>query len=378
MAVRIHYHICGHKHHVNAGAATFSALGGPRQLRQRGAMATVAASTVTPLAVARPRAIALWLLGVAALVFVMVVVGGITRLTESGLSITRWDVVSGTLPPIGDAQWAAQFDAYKASSQYKLMNNGMTLAEFQAIFFWEYVHRLLGRVIGLAYALPFLWFWTRKAIPDGYKGRLLALMALGALQGTIGWWMVSSGLVGRTEVAHERLAVHLVTALTIMAGCIWTALDLLQTEKSATPRPRRWVVPFAALLLIQIVWGAFVAGMRAGHAANTWPLMFGRLLPFDVIGSAADLINDPVTVHLIHRTLAYLVAIAALVIATRLWAAGAGWRALALGGTVVAQFALGVATVLSGVAIPLGVAHQAMGALLVAATVTAAHWSVQR
>jgi cytochrome c oxidase assembly protein subunit 15 len=341
-------------------------------------MATIAASAPLPRAAARPHAIAVWLLCVAALVFAMVVVGGITRLTESGLSITRWDVVSGTLPPIGDAAWQAQFEAYKASSQYQLMNRGMTLAEFQGIFFWEYVHRLLGRLIGLAYALPLLWFWTRRAIPEGYKPRLLALLMLGALQGTIGWWMVSSGLVGRTEVAHERLAVHLFTALTIMAGCIWTALDLLQTERPATPHPRRWVIPFAVLLAVQIIWGAFVAGMRAGHASDTWPLMFGRLVPEGLVATAGDLINAAVTVHFLHRSLAYVVAASALYIALRLWRAGAGVRALALGGAVLAQFALGVATVLSGVAIPLGVAHQATGALLVAATVWAAHWAVQR
>lgn len=341
-------------------------------------MATIAASASLPSAVARPRAIALWLLGVAALVFAMVVVGGITRLTESGLSITRWDVVSGTLPPIGEAAWQAQFEAYQASSQYELMNRGMTMAEFQGIFFWEYVHRLLGRVIGLAYALPLLWFWTKRAIPEGYKPRLLALLMLGALQGTIGWWMVSSGLVGRTEVAHERLAVHLFTALTIMAGCIWTALDLLQTETPKAPRPRRWVIPFAILLAVQIIWGAFVAGMRAGHASDTWPLMFGRLVPEGLVTTAGDLINAPATVHFLHRSLAYIVAASALYIALRLWRAGAGVRALALGGAVLAQFALGVATVLSGVAIPLGVAHQATGAVLVAATVWAAHWAVQR
>lgn len=341
-------------------------------------MATLAASAPLPRAVARPRAIAAWLLAVAALVFAMVVVGGITRLTESGLSITRWDVVSGTLPPIGDAEWAAQFQAYQASSQYRLMNRGMTMAEFQGIFFWEYVHRLLGRLIGLAYALPLLWFWTKRAIPEGYKPRLLALLMLGALQGTIGWWMVSSGLVGRTEVAHERLAVHLFTALTIMAGCIWTALDLLQTETPTAPRPRRWVIPFAILLAVQIIWGAFVAGMRAGHASDTWPLMFGRLVPEGLVTTAGDLINAAVTVHFLHRSLAYVVAASALLIALRLWRAGAGVRAIALGGAVVAQFGLGVATVLSGVAIPLGVAHQAVGALLVAATVWAAHWAVQR
>lgn len=345
-------------------------------------MATFAAATSTPAsalrAFARPRAVAAWLLGVAVLVFAMVVVGGITRLTESGLSITRWDVVSGTLPPMGDAAWAAQFEAYQASSQYQLMNRGMTMAEFKGIFFWEYVHRLLGRVIGLAYALPLLWFWVRGSIPAGYKPRLFALLMLGALQGTIGWWMVSSGLVGRTEVAHERLAVHLVTALTIMAGCIWTALDLQRDGAAATARPRAWVVPFAVLLLVQIVWGAFVAGMRAGHASDTWPLMFGRLVPEGLVTAAADLINAPVTVHFLHRSLAYVVAASALLIALRLWRAGAGVRAMALGGAVAAQFGLGVATVLSGVAIPLGVAHQGVGALLVAATVWAAHWATQR
>jgi cytochrome c oxidase assembly protein subunit 15 len=190
--------------------------------------------------------------------------------------------------------------------------------------------------------------------------------------------MVSSGLVGRTEVAHERLAVHLLTALTIMAGCIWTALDLLQTDKPIALRPRRWVIPFTILLAIQIIWGAFVAGMRAGHASDTWPLMFGRLVPEGLVTTAGDLINAPITVHFLHRSLAYAVAASALFIALRLWRAGAGVRALALGGAVLAQFALGVATVLSGVAIPLGVAHQATGALLVAATVWAAHWAVQR
>jgi cytochrome c oxidase assembly protein subunit 15 len=342
-------------------------------------MASLAASsTPAPVASARPRAIAAWLFGVAALVFIMVVVGGITRLTESGLSITRWDVVSGTLPPLNEAEWAVQFEAYKQSSQYQMMNAGMSLSAFKGIFFWEYVHRLLGRLIGLAYALPFLWFWTRKAIPAGYKPRLMALLALGALQGTIGWWMVSSGLVGRTEVAHERLAVHLSVALTIMAGCIWTALDLLRTEAPAQARPRRWVVPFALLLAVQIVWGAFVAGMRAGHVSDSWPKIAGQWVPVGVFESAGDLINSPLTVHFLHRTLAIVVALAALHIAAKLWKAGAGVRALALGGAVLAQFVLGVATVLSGVALPLGVAHQGVGALLVAATVWAAHWAVQR
>jgi cytochrome c oxidase assembly protein subunit 15 len=304
----------------------------------------------------------------------MVVVGGITRLTESGLSIVRWDVVSGTLPPLTDAAWQAEFTAYQQSSQYQLMNSGMSLAAFKGIFFWEYVHRLLGRVIGLAFALPLAWFWLRGRIPAGYKPRLLALLALGALQGTIGWWMVSSGLVGRTEVAHTRLAVHLTTALTIMAGLIWTALDLTNPKST---RPQRWVVPFAALLAVQIVWGAFTAGLRAGHASNTWPQMAGALIPDGLSLSLAGLTADPFTVHFIHRTLALAVAAAALTVAWRLWASGLRAPAAALAAAVSAQFALGVATVLSGVALPLGVAHQGMGALLVAAAVWAAHTSRQ-
>lgn len=337
-------------------------------------MASLAVA-VSPVAErARPRAVAAWLLAVAGLVFAMVVVGGITRLTESGLSITRWDVVSGTLPPLTDAEWQRQFDLYRQSSQYQLANQGMSLAAFKGIFFWEYVHRLLGRVIGLAFALPLVVFWLRGAIPAGYKPRLLALLALGGMQGAIGWWMVSSGLVGRTEVAHERLAVHLVTALTIMAGCLWTALDLRRDGRVGAKPPlwRGWVVPFAAMLLVQIVWGAFTAGLRAGHASDSWPLMAGQLVP-DGLAGGGGLIDDPFTVQWLHRSLAVLVALFALHIAAKLYRQGAGAPALALGVAVVLQFVLGVATVVSGVAIPLGVAHQAVGAGLVAASVWSAH-----
>lgn len=341
-------------------------------------MATLAVAVPPAADRARPRAVVAWLLAVAGLVFAMVVVGGITRLTESGLSITRWDVVAGTLPPLTDAEWQRQFDLYRQSSQYRLMNQGMSLAAFKGIFFWEYVHRLLGRVIGLAFALPLAWFWLRGALPAGYKPRMLALLALGACQGAIGWWMVSSGLVGRTEVAHERLAVHLVTALTIMAGCIWTALDLRQEgRRGAGPRLwQGWVVPFALMLLVQIVWGAFTAGLRAGHASDSWPLMAGQLFP-DGLSGGAGLIDDPFTVQWLHRSFAVLVALFALHIAAKLYRQGGWLPALALGVAVVLQFALGVATVVSGVAIPLGVAHQAMGACLVAATVWAAHRAVK-
>lgn len=339
-------------------------------------MATLAASLPRSDAHdARPRAIALWLLGIAGLVFAMVVVGGITRLTESGLSITRWDVVSGTLPPLSDAAWQQQFALYQQSSQYQLMNRGMSLADFKGIFFWEYVHRLLGRLIGLAFALPLAWFWLRRQIPAGYKPRLLALFALGGLQGAIGWWMVASGLVDRTEVAPERLAVHLSNALIIMAGCVWTALDLIDGDTPRQDRPRGWVWPVTALLSVQIVWGAFTAGLRAGHAADTWPLMLGALVPPGILNNMRDAIADPVSVQFLHRSLAWAVAAAILLAAVQLWRAGAGVRALALGGLVLVQFALGVLVIINHVPIPLGVAHQGVAALLVAATVWAAHWS---
>jgi cytochrome c oxidase assembly protein subunit 15 len=328
---------------------------------------------------ARPEAISAWLFAVAGLVFLMVVVGGITRLTESGLSIVRWDVVSGTLPPLTDTAWQAEFQAYQSSSQYQLMNRGMSLAEFKQIFFWEYVHRLLGRLIGFAFALPLALFWLRGQIPAGYKPRLLALLALGGLQGAIGWWMVSSGLVGRTEVAPTRLAVHLTTALAIMAGCLWTALDLRRTSHNTAPAgPARWLVPlFALLLAVQIIWGAFTAGLRAGHASDTWPLMAGALVPAGLAHDLSGWVDDPFTVHFLHRSLAVVVLAATLVFVRHLWAIGARQPAQALALAITAQFALGVLTVLNGVPISLGVAHQACGALLVAATAWGAHRSLK-
>ena len=292
-------------------------------------MASLASIPLIPVpdagAAARPRAIAAWLLAVAALVFVMVVVGGITRLTESGLSITRWDVVSGTLPPIGDAAWAAQFEAYKASSQYQLMNRGMTLAEFKGIFFWEYVHRLLGRVIGLAFALPFAWFTIRRAIPAGYGWRLTALLLLGGLQGFIGWWMVASGLVSVPEVSHLRLAVHLMNALLIFGALIWVALDLLRLARDGASRPARvptlsvWAF---AVLAVQIMFGAYVAGLEAGYAFNSWPLMGDEWFPSGtpmLEPALRNLVDNPIVVQFVHRWLAWgVAAVLALVAATAL------------------------------------------------------------
>ena len=326
---------------------------------------------------ARPRAVARWLFVVAALIVAMVVVGGITRLTESGLSITRWQPISGVVPPLTDAAWQAEFDRYKRIPEYAAFNHDMTLAGFKAIFFWEYLHRLLGRIIGLAFALPLLWFAAKRQIPRGYGPRLALILALGGLQGGIGWWMVASGLSERTDVSHLRLAVHLVTALVILAGLVWTALDLMQLHRDRLATPAR-LAPAAilalALLFVQIVWGAFTAGLDAGYAFASWPLMGDSLFPAGVplTGTLADAVDNPVMVQFIHRWLAFAVAAALFWLSVR--ATRRGSRAgFAVTGLVTLQIFLGVATLLTGVQIAVAVAHQANAALLLIATVAAAH-----
>ncbi len=230
----------------------------------------------------RPNAVANWLLFVACLVFTMVVVGGITRLTESGLSITEWKPVTGALPPIGQAEWLAEFEKYKATPEYNQNNAGMTLAQFQFIYFWEWAHRLLARLVGVAFALPFLWFAVKRAIPKGYYVRLIPLFLLGGLQGVIGWWMVVSGLSERTDVSHFRLATHLLLALFILAALIWTALDLKALAKNASAKSARFTgfsAIIALILFIQLLFGAYVAGLSAGAVSNSWPLMNDQLVP---------------------------------------------------------------------------------------------------
>ena len=328
---------------------------------------------------ARPRAVARWLFVVAALIVAMVVVGGITRLTESGLSITRWQPISGVVPPLTDAAWQAEFDRYKRIPEYAAFNRDMTLAGFKAIFFWEYLHRLLGRVIGLAFALPLIWFALRRRIPAGYGWRLAALLALGGLQGAIGWWMVASGLSVRTDVSHVRLAVHLVTALFILAGIVWTARDLGTLAASPLARPVRLAGGAAAVLLLlfaQITYGAFTAGLDAGYAFASWPLMGDSLFPAGVpmlTPAPANLVDNPIVVQFIHRWLAFAVAAGLLWLAWRARLAGHTRVAAGVAALVTLQIALGIATLLSGVEIVVAVAHQANAALLLITSVVAAH-----
>ncbi len=327
----------------------------------------------------RPRAIANWLAAVAALIVLMVVVGGITRLTESGLSITEWKPVTGILPPLTEAGWLAEFEKYKRIPEYQQLNQGMSLAAFKGIYFWEYVHRLLGRLIGAAFALPLLWFAMRRAIPPGYGWRLTGLLVLGGLQGVIGWWMVSSGLAQRTDVSHFRLAAHLLLALLILALIVWTILDLRALARDAGARPARLTrlgAVTGAILFVQLVFGAFTAGLNAGLVTNEWPLMNGKLFPSEVLAVRPfldALVNDPAMIHWFHRWWAWVAVAALIMLARRAKAAGDRTASIAIHTAFGIQILLGIATVMTGVNIVLGVLHQLVGALLVIATVWGTH-----
>ncbi len=339
-------------------------------------------SSATPMAdpVTRPGAIANWLLIVAVLVFVIVVVGGITRLTESGLSITEWNLVGGVLPPLNAADWAAEYALYQATPEFREINGpaGMDLAAFQLIYFWEWFHRLLGRIVGLAMFVPLAWFAVQRSIPAGYTFRLIALLALVGFQGALGWYMVQSGLADRTDVSHFRLAAHLLTALFLLAGLIWTALDLRRLARTGQDRPARLTplaIGAALLLTSQLLLGAWVAGLDAGQVSNSWPLMNDRLVPDGIDASrgvAFAFTHDPFLIHFIHRWWAWVVVVAMVILARRVKLIDRR-ASVAIHAALGTQILLGIATVMSGVALPLAVLHQAVGALLVAATAWGMH-----
>jgi cytochrome c oxidase assembly protein subunit 15 len=325
-----------------------------------------------------PRALSNLLFLVAAMVFAMVVVGGITRLTESGLSITEWKPISGALPPLTHADWERAFDLYKQTPQYQQVARpaGMTLAGFKIIFFWEWVHRLLGRIIGLIFFLGVGWFAVKRAIPKGFGWRLAALFVLGGAQGAVGWFMVMSGLEGRTEVSPYRLSAHLLFALFLFAALVWTALDL--RDRDARPgRLTRWGAFAIGVLFVQLMLGAWVAGFRAGYVSNTWPDMNGRFVPAGIDwshGVVFAMTHDPFLLHFMHRWWAWVVVAVLILFARKVRKVeGARAASIAIHSAFGTQIVLGILTVLSGIAIWLAVLHQATGALLVAATVWGAH-----
>lgn len=326
------------------------------------------------------RAVVLWLLTMCALLALMIVVGGATRLTDSGLSITEWRPVTGALPPLSDAAWLSEFEKYKTIPEYHQVNLGMSLAEFKKIYWWEWGHRFLGRVIGFVFLVPLAFFALTRRIDRKLGLKLFGLFVLGGLQGALGWWMVSSGLTERVDVSQYRLAAHLGLALLLFAAMVWIALDLSGPPVRGA---RHRLAPFAVALLagvyMQMILGAFVAGLRAGRVYNTWPLMEGRVVPeayFDGPPRFLDLFETAAAAQFNHRLGAYLLFAAAAVMLIAARKSILEKRARMLFAVVLAQATLGVWTVVAGTPLALGLAHQAMALMVLSAALYLVHGSM--
>lgn len=325
------------------------------------------------------KAVAYWLLFVAFTIFAMVVVGGATRLTESGLSMVNWNPVTGTLPPLSEQSWQQEFNDYKTSPEYMLKNAGMSLDDFKGIFYWEWGHRLLGRLIGLIFFIPMVWFWLRGQIPAGYKPRLVTLFILGGSQGLLGWYMVMSGLVDEPAVSHYRLAAHLGLALFLFAVTFWTALSLLNPKPVGISSSLKRILHISMLVLVlQLFMGALVAGLKAGHIFNTWPLMGESFAPDGLMMLEpwwTNFFENAVTTQFDHRIGAYLLT--GLLIAV----AALGQRevpavkkaSIAVLGAVALQMILGIVMLLKHVPVSWGTAHQGVGVILLAALLYLMH-----
>jgi heme a synthase len=330
-----------------------------------------------PTTRSRRRALRVWFWSGAALTFLILVIGGITRLTQSGLSIVDWDPIMGVVPPLNEAQWQDAFDRYRAFPEYQLLRRGMELSEFKFIFFWEYLHRLAARLIGVVFLVPFVYFALRGYLDRRWLGRSLLLFALGGMQGFMGWFMVMSGLVDQPAVSHYRLAAHLVLAFSIFGLATYYALSLREPRGGARlPAAARTAAGWslgvvAALFALQVVWGAFVAGLKAGFMFPTFPLMGGAWIPPGFLMLEPPLVNlieNPITVQWVHRVLGTVLLLAALgayLRARRVREDPASRRfGAALLALVAAQYLLGVLTVVYYVPIALAVGHQAMALVL--------------
>ncbi len=345
------------------------------------------AAPATTVAASRPaRAIAIWLLACCALVAALVVVGGVTRLTHSGLSITEWQPIVGSLPPLSAAEWDAAFAKYQATPEYEQVNKGMALEEFKGIFWWEYVHRLLGRLVGVAFLVPFLWFLARREIPPGYGARLAGIFVLGGMQGALGWYMVQSGLVDDPRVSQFRLTAHLGLAFLIFAAMFWTALSLLMGARAPVRSEherslRRFAFALAGLVFVMILTGGFVAGIRAGFAYNTFPLMNGHVVPPEIMLLSPwwkNFFYNMATVQFDHRAIAWVLAVLVPVLWWRVRRPPAAPERASAGANLLlallgAQIALGILTLINVVPLPLAAAHQAGALLVFAAALNLAH-----
>ncbi|HKJ60946.1 MAG TPA: COX15/CtaA family protein [Hyphomicrobiales bacterium] len=316
-------------------------------------------------------ALRVWLFAVAGLIFAMVIVGGATRLTDSGLSITEWQPLLGAIPPLSEADWLGAFEKYKQIPEYTLVNEGMSLSAFKAIYWWEWAHRFLGRFIGVAFFVPFVLFWLRGAIPAGLMPRLITLFLLGGAQGALGWYMVQSGLVDRIDVSQYRLTAHLGLAVLIFGAILWVAFGL--RDRSHETRAGRGLIAvagiFAVLVYLQILLGGFVAGTDAGLSHNTWPLMDGQIIPNGLLIMKPWYLNpfeNVLTVQFNHRMAAYLIAALAvfnLWLASRSGDGQARRLSLMAAAIVTGQITLGIFALLTQLQIGLALAHQA-GALI--------------
>ena len=324
------------------------------------------------------RVVAAWLFCCAALVFAIVVVGGVTRLTHSGLSIVEWQPLVGTLPPLSEEDWQETFAKYRETPEFKLVNFDMDLGGFKRIFWWEYVHRLLGRLIGAVFLLPFLWFLARGRLERGLAWKLAGVFALGALQGALGWYMVASGLVDNPRVSHFRLTAHLGVALAIFAAQLWIALELLPSPARRAPATRlaRGALGIAALVFLMALSGGFVAGLRAGYAYNTFPLMNGHFVPPEILMLEPwwkNFFYNMATVQFVHRGFFWVLAVLVPLLWWHARATPARTAASALLAAFALQAVLGIATLLLGVPVSLGAAHQGGAVAVLAAALWAAH-----
>ena len=330
------------------------------------------------------RAVRNWLLITTLSILLMIAVGGLTRLTQSGLSIVQWKPIAGALPPLNQGQWEQEFELYKQFPQFKTVNQDMTLGDFKYIYAWEYFHRLLGRLIGLIFAVPLIYFALRRRIKGSLARKLGLALVLGGLQGVVGWFMVKSGLVDRPSVSHYRLATHLGLAMFLMGFIFWIAQDirfpLRRSLYETTPRLYRYLLGFLLLISLQIFYGALTAGLRAGHLYNTVPLMNGMIIPpcLGYIEGIRDLFDNPVTVQFIHRSLGWAVFLSALALvysARKTENLGVRQKLSIhiIGGLPFLQFTLGILTLIHSVPVPLGSLHQIGASLLLLAAVHAVH-----
>lgn len=323
------------------------------------------------------KTIVIWLLSGCLLIFLMVIIGGITRLTNSGLSMVDWNPIMGFIPPLNEVDWNVVFEKYKLYPEYQLVNSHFTLDEFKSIFFWEYFHRLIGRVIGMVFLIPFIYFLIKKMLPKKLLIQCLVLFGLGGLQGFIGWWMVKSGLVKDPDVSHIRLAIHLITAFLTFAYTFWVALDLIYEDKKTLDFKTLRVILYSifGFTILQIIYGAFVAGLNAGFVMNTFPKMGNQWINDSVTALTPTWLNFVEGiggVQFVHRYLAYVVVglIVSFVIKSRRYTLSVRQKKSTnfLLYVVLLQFLLGVFTLIMSVPIWLGILHQ-LGAFLLLSTI---------